>query len=193
MNTVLNPLPTVARHTQFIPTIRIVIIYENGGAALRAKTVLDAVADRFRDQFVFDIGLWSFDMLKLSRVRNIAMQEASESDLVFISIENDARIPAEVLYGITAWRPLEGEHPSTVALLWYDQGERAARIPVNYSDLRALAEKKGMSLFGGDMEWAEENIAAEVRKLAMRTAEGKPVTAFQHEQSYIEMEWGIND
>jgi hypothetical protein len=176
-----------------VPSIRVVIIYENGASALRAKTMLDRLAGTFRDQFVFDVESWSFDMLRHSCVKNMVMQDSSEADLVVVSIEEDVRIPSEVVYGMAIWHPLAAEHPSAVTLLCHHEGKESVSLPLEYASLRSLTERSGMHFYCGDAERAMESIDTEIKNFGTRAIRPLHAMAYGGGRSMDEVGWGIND
>jgi len=178
---------------QPLPPVRVVIIYESRAAATRAKAVLYHVAAPFSKEFNFAVEEWSFEMLRHSCVKNLVMQEISTADLVVVSVEHDARIPSEVVYGIMAWHPRADDTAPAVALLWHDEAEPAAEVPVEYLDLHSVAARNGMHLFYGGSKRAAENIDAEFKNFGGRAVRPLSSSGFASGRTLGEVGWGINE
>ena len=104
-------------------------------------------------------------MLRYSNLRDVALQELGEADLVVISLEDDARIPSEVINWISPQQVYDDDQPRGVVILWDREGENASELPIVCHSLRPLAKAKGLDLLYDGAEWAGENIGIEIRRV----------------------------
>jgi hypothetical protein len=150
---------------QTLPAFQIMVFYENADAATRAKGLLRGVMARFHDTLLFSHGEWSFDMLGFASMRNMALTEAGEADLLVISIDDADFIPEDLLNGLSALPRGERKTAPIMMLLWDDHHDDEHGMPTACDLLRTLAKERGMIFLCDGPDWAEEDIDAEIEKI----------------------------
>jgi site-specific recombinase XerC len=92
----------------------------------------------------FNQNLWSFDVLAIPEIRNIAASAAAVANIVILSMSGKKKLPAKVKEWIETWVWLiDRAHPVLVALFDSQNGERVSIRAY----LRNIAESKHIDFF----------------------------------------------
>jgi hypothetical protein len=194
MSKVLQNFTSGLRRPQTLPIIKAVTFYENRAVALRAKNVLDRVASAFCDEFVFSNEVWSFDTLRFASLRQDAMHEVGDADLVVISIRNDVQVPREILYGLGTWHRREDGNPPAAIILWDRQGKPVSEVVREQASFKAVAHQKGIDLLLEGSEAGGDNIDGVIgRKFRYRTSFPAHEMMDLADHPALDMHWGINE
>jgi len=78
------------------PAFDVVVIYDDTSAARRAMKFFSELVREFGDEFEFHRELWRFDWLESPKIRAAAVLESSVADLLIVSAQCDADLPAPV-------------------------------------------------------------------------------------------------
>ena len=62
-----------------------VVIYEDGSTGRRAKHFYDKFIHELEDECDFSLQLWSFQVLAIPEVRELAVESAAQADFVILS------------------------------------------------------------------------------------------------------------
>jgi hypothetical protein len=76
--------------------LNVAVIYENAAAGHRALALLANLNQRLHPEVSFKPSLWRFDLLDHPRVRAQASLAADRAELIFISVDQCAQLPAPV-------------------------------------------------------------------------------------------------
>jgi hypothetical protein len=77
-------------------TFDVVVVCDDRSAARRAMKFFNELVREFGDEFEFHCELWRFDWLDVPKIRAAAVLESSVADLLIISAQCDADLPAPV-------------------------------------------------------------------------------------------------
>lgn len=136
-----------AAETDTLPTLRIVILYEDHPAGWRAKHFCWRLARRLQDTMRFRHSLWRFDMLARPELKVMAEEHVLEADLVMITGCVDLALPAAVEKSLERWLAKKAFQDSALVALLDGSGDPAAtRAPVR-ERLRAIARAAHMEFF----------------------------------------------
>jgi hypothetical protein len=94
-----------------------VMAYEDVAVAKIAKEKWDYLAHTLKDGFDFDLRLWKFDILQIPELRDAAVNDATQAQLVFVATRGAGNLPSQVKEWIEEWLVLNGRAPHTTRLL----------------------------------------------------------------------------
>src|ERR1700751_5288260 len=127
------------------PKLAVVIIYEGRAAGRRAKYFYENLVRDLRGKYDVNLDLWSFPILAISQIGNLAVQVAAKADVVILSLRGDSKLPAEIGEWIETWPGLTADNdPALVVLVDRRQTSKACAT-VAY--LQKVADKAGIDLF----------------------------------------------
>ena len=122
-----------------------VIIYQDISAGRRAKHLYDWVIQELAGAYNPSLELWSFQVLALPEIGNLAAQAAAQADFVILSMRGKAPLSVQTRDWIERWSGRIYEYkPALVAL--FDQPKRwhrpaASTVPY----LRSVADSAGIN------------------------------------------------
>ncbi len=100
------------------PTFHVAIIYEDSRAGRRAKYFYDRIIQELEDECDFSLELWSFQVLALPQIGNLAAQAAAQADFVILSMHGKSQLSVQTKDWIVRWSGLIADcKPALVALL----------------------------------------------------------------------------
>ena len=178
-------------------TLKIVVISEDGAAAIRAQELSARLADQLRPACNLHFGHWSFAQLNQTPMRNRAAKEARAAGMIIFSAQRAVDLPVPVKNWIEDWSPRKrGSASAMVAMLAPEARTYRQTLPL-CSYLRATAGKCDMDFFSNESRGPE---------MPFLSAGGIPTS---HESHPVEMDapfqapglqyggsergWGIND
>jgi hypothetical protein len=85
------------------PTLHGVMAYEDVSIAKLAKEKWDHLVHMLQPGFDFELRLWKFDALRIPELRDIAVNDAVEAQLVFVVTQGAGELPFEVKVWIEQW------------------------------------------------------------------------------------------
>ena len=127
------------------PKLAVVIIYEGRAAGRRAKYFYENLVRDLRGKYDVNLDLWSFPILAISQIGNLASQVAAKADIVILSLRGDAEIPAEIREWIETWSQLIADNDPALVLLVVRHQTSKTCVAVDY--LQVVANKLGIDFF----------------------------------------------
>src|SRR5271166_3466415 len=95
-----------------------VVIYEDGSTGRRAKHFYDKLIHELEDECDSSLQLWSFQVLAIPEVRELAAESAAQADFVILSLHGKAGLPVDIREWIETWSKLIiGKGPALIALV----------------------------------------------------------------------------
>ena len=85
------------------PALNVVIAYEDLETGKRAMKTYDYLVEHLGDQCLFANQMWKFDVLAVSKLREIAAKDAAAADMIIISAHEGNQLPHEVKAWIERW------------------------------------------------------------------------------------------
>ena len=104
------------------PTVHGVMAYEDITIAKLAKEKWDYLVHTLQHGFDFKLRLWKFDALRIPELRDVAVNDAIQAQMVFVVTHGAGELPSEVKVWIEHW------------LAQMDQKRDAARLLTLLSD-----------------------------------------------------------
>ncbi len=129
------------------PTFYVVIIYQDSGAARRAKHFYDRVIQELEDECDFSLEPWSFQVLALPGIGNAAARAAAHADFVILSMHGKSQLSVQTKDWIVRWSGLIADcKPALVALL---DSRATGRVTVasTLDYLRKVADQENISFY----------------------------------------------
>src|SRR5262245_9062944 len=77
-------------------SVRVVIAYDNLDVARRAEAVYDRLTQRLEETFEFQQRLWRFDVLEEESLRDQAVRDAVDADIVIVAMKDSSDVPEAV-------------------------------------------------------------------------------------------------
>ena len=117
-------MQTMARHrspsssgSKVIPVFRAVIVYEDLGTAWLAKQAYDFLVANLTHEWRVTRQMWKFDLLCLPELRELAVEDAVQADVIVVSCRGDGELPADVRAWIEMWLSSRAQAVALIALL----------------------------------------------------------------------------
>lgn len=152
-------------------SFRILIAYDTPINALEAMRLADGMVGQLGEEFEIHRDLWRFDILTLPEIRDDAVRETLDADLVVIAADAERSLPVPVKDWLTAWaaRCVPGDG-ILVALLNVRLAMPAQAGELRFF-LRSYADQTGIELFcrefiksPGEVKGAAANFKQRVRQ-----------------------------
>ena len=89
------------------PSVKVILIYEGLAGLARANQVWCRMAARLGGKIVIETSAWNFALLRGARLRDQAVSQAAEADVVVISPGADNILPEQVTNWVETWPPGE--------------------------------------------------------------------------------------
>ena len=154
------------------PKLRVTILYETVDAGKRAKHLSDELAAGLSADQALELSLWSFRVLGIRDIRNLAASTAACADLVILSLGGKRSLSAPVQEWIEMWTWLIDGHPPAVVALFSEPGTESARIRAY---LRQAAASKKLRFFAPTSGAADCTASDGNRKAAMICSSSEPI------------------
>ena len=85
------------------PVLHVVMAYEDVSLAKLAKGKWDSLLKTVQDEFEVDLRLWKFDALQIPELREAAVKDAAEAEMVFVVTHGAGELPSPVKVWIEQW------------------------------------------------------------------------------------------
>lgn len=135
-------------HRDDEPIFKVVIVYEDVTTGRRAKLFYDKLIHELKNDCVFSLQLWSFQVLAIPEIRESAADSIAQADFVILSLHGKAGIPARMRLWIEAWSSqLPGRGPALIALVDKSM-EQNGQNALTLAYLRGVAQTNRAAFFG---------------------------------------------
>jgi hypothetical protein len=135
-------------HRDDEPIFKVVIVYEDVPTGRRAKLFYDKFIHELKNDCVFSLQLWSFQVLAIPEIRESAADSITQADFVILSLHGETGIPARMRQWIETWSSqISGRGPALIALVdksMAQDGQNA--LTLTY--LRGVAQTNRAAFFG---------------------------------------------
>jgi hypothetical protein len=130
------------------PIFKVVIIYEDLPTGRRAKLFYDKLINELKNECVFSLQLWSFQVLAIPEIRGSAADSITQADFVILSLHGKAGLPARMRQWIETWsRQIFDRGPALIALV--DKSMvRDGQNALTLAYLRGVAQTNRVAFFG---------------------------------------------
>jgi hypothetical protein len=151
------------------PVFNIVIAYEDFETGKHAKKTCDFLIEHLGGECQLSHQMWKFDVLAVTKLREMAVKDAVQADVIIVSAHGTSELPFEVKTWLESWLM---EKTRAIALVGLFDTEEYLENPAR-SYLAAVAKRAGVEFFAQPGLWPgesrEETLPAESRKYNGRT------------------------
>src|ERR1041385_735669 len=103
MHNTLSLTPMGTPDVEFSPSFSVVIAYEDFDTGKHAKKIYDYLAEHLKHEIQFTHQMWKFDVLAVSKLREMAAKDAVRADIIIVSAHGGADLPSEVKAWTEQW------------------------------------------------------------------------------------------
>ena len=134
------------------PPFNVLIAYEDFETGKHAKRTYDYLAENLGRECQLTNQMWKFDAFSIPKLREIAVRDATQADIIIISSHGDT-LPGYVDKWINSWLMQGSEALALVAL--FDRPESQFGVTSLKNYLADIARRAGMEFFAQPDEWPE--------------------------------------
>ena len=179
------------------PTFNVVIVYEDFETGKHAKRTYDFLVENLGRECQFSNQMWKFDVLSISKLREMAVKDAVQADVIIISSHGGDELPEPVKAWIESWLAERGTAMALVALFECSQDDWPRTRPIR-AYLEGIAGRGGMEFFSQSDGWPDHRRESGVRPLPFRrdpNVSGATLSTLAEllQQDLTFPHWGINE
>jgi hypothetical protein len=174
-------------------TMTAALVYEDLTTGMRARYVLESAALLLPGAPHFSIGMWRFDVLRMVRMREIALKAASVAVIVLLSGHGSRALPRAVMVWVNRWLECKSDQPCALVVSLDEKSRESASAAQMIFWLRAEAKAKDVAVFPrfGATPFLEGDPAIET---AHRLSQMRAATLENPKRwPDFHSEWGINE
>ena len=128
------------------PDFNILIAYEDFECGKQAKATYDFLVENLDADCQFTNTMWKFDVLGISKLREMAAKDATNADIVIIACKGHHRLPGEVKAWFESW--LEEKTNAIALVALFDSPELdAEQVEATRDYLASVAQRGRMEFF----------------------------------------------
>ena len=128
------------------PTFNVVIAYEDFATGKHAKKTYDYLVANLGHDCQFCNQMWKFEVLGISKLREMAAKDAAMADVIIISTHGNTDVSAEVKVWIESWLSQKTEAIALVAL-FDSPHENPTQTQAACNYLASVAKRANMEFF----------------------------------------------
>lgn len=171
------------------PALNVVIAYEDLETGKRAMKTYDYLVEHLGDQCLFANQMWKFDVLSVSKLRDIAAKDAAAADIIMIAAHEGNQLPREVKAWIELWLSYKTHASALVGLF----GTESVDNPVR-DYLAGVAKRAKIEFFCQPGLWPGRSEKHNSMDLARnRNEKTLSVLATIVKEQPMVSHWGINE
>ena len=171
------------------PALNVVIAYEDLETGKRAMKTYDYLVEHLGDQCLFANQMWKFDVLSVSKLREIAAKDAAAADIIMIAAHEGNQLPREVKAWIEQWLSYKTHASALVGLF----GTESVDNPVR-DYLAGVAKRANIEFFCQPGLWPGRTGRQNSIDLALsRNEKTLSVLANVIKEEPTISHWGINE
>ncbi len=175
------------------PAFKVIIVYEDFHSGLRAMQLYERLTKQLAHECRFPLNLWKCDILGIPPVAEFAADAAASADLVMISLDLDAKIPAKLKTWIETWAGRRIPMDAALVALF----NRESRPIGGFSSASAYlcdgASRGGMKFLAEaeELSGASEQPSVELVEPPIRKSVSTLETMASERNAYAH--WGLNE
>ena len=151
-----------------MPSLEVLILYEDYGTGLRAKRSLDLLPARFPAKAHWSTKLWRIELLSDPLLKEQAAREAAAADVLILSLHGRSTLPAGLREWLTCWLGHKPSRPCAMGvLLDAEQGGQGGKNPV-IACIQQVAAIAGSDFFYGFSEAPGSELNAAMEEIDQR-------------------------
>jgi hypothetical protein len=190
----LPPCPSNPLEFESNPVFNVLITYEDFETGKHAKRTYDFLVENLGRDCQMTNQMWKFDVLSIPKLREIAVRDATQADIVIIS-SHGLELPEQVGKWVESWL-MEGTGALALVAL-FDRPEPAASGSVSVREYLAGVAKRGhMEFFAQPDEWPGSNSQAEAFRLNAGSGVGERTLSTLADvvhRDVVTPRWGLNE
>lgn len=132
------------------PSFNVVTAYEDFETGKQAKKTCDFLAEHLGDECGINNQMWKFEVLAVTKLREMAANDAAAADIIFISARGTNPLPEEVKNWIELWLAKETSAIALVAL--FAEPDLCGGNPAR-AYLAEVARRGKMEFFAQPGQW----------------------------------------
>jgi hypothetical protein len=136
----------------FNPGFNVVIAYEDFETGKHAKKTYDFLVENLGHDCPFSNQMWKFDVLNIPKLREMAVRDATQADIVLISSHGRGDLPDAVKSWIDCWLA-EPRNAIALVALFACPREETARTRVIRAYLASVAKQGKIEFFAQPDDW----------------------------------------
>ncbi len=135
------------------PPFQLLTVYEDSAAGTRANDLWVRLAIELKPRLEIANDVWKFELLSHAQLRNYAAAEAATADIIMLSAQGDAELPAHVNAWLDTWLARKGRRPFALVALLSQDALRPGVPPRLGVRLRWLAKTGHLDFFCKTGDW----------------------------------------
>ena len=174
------------------PSFKVVIAYEDLEAGKHAKRTYDFLTQNLGTECEFSNQMWKFDVLGISKLREIAAKDAAVADVLMISSRGDLGLPTGVKVWIESWLA-QGTRAIALVALFHPGFENSRTVRAYLAD---VARRGGLGFFAQPDQWpGNDNFIDEFTVRWQQTCNEKAPVPLRYAEPLVEPapRWGLNE
>jgi hypothetical protein len=151
MERTLTFLPSDSTEAESTPAFKVLIAYEDFVTGKHAKRTYDFLHKNLARECNLTNQMWKFDVLSIPKLREIAVKDAVEADIIVISSHGD-QLPEHVTKWIESWL-IEGTNALALVALFEGTEDSLGGPLATRSYLDDVAQRGRIEFFAQPDEW----------------------------------------
>lgn len=173
------------------PVFQTLVLYEDFAAGRRATDTCNLLMARLGDEFELRCSMWKFEVLRNSKLSEIAAREATEADIIIVATHGSSPLPSEVTAWVDAWLPGRGAHPAALVAVVNSAFQSKDRSSATFDYLRSVAAAANMDFLGQVTAFARNDYA--LPDFPLRAETGTTLPSDSPRWNAADRHWGINE
>ncbi|MBC8094741.1 MAG: hypothetical protein H7Y43_02905 [Akkermansiaceae bacterium] len=186
MQNTLSFLPLTPAESGVNSTFNVVIGYEDFETGKHGKKTFDFLVENLGEECQYNNQMWKFDVLAVSKLREMAAKDAAVADIVIVSAHGKNDLPKEVKAWLELWVTQKIRAIALVGL--FDKEDYADNPACSY--LAGIAERAHIDFFSQPGLWPKEDYPAAGFKQSSKSLSAL-IGLAPHEGDVSH--WGINE
>jgi hypothetical protein len=192
-NTLPPPFGTPEPETN--PIFNVVIAYDDFESGKHGRTTYDFLRENLGDDCTFANQMWKFDVLNIPKLREAAVRDALQADLIIIACHGQGDLPEGVKSWLEAWSKQQHNAIALVALFACPAEEAAFTLGTR-TYLSEMARRGGVEFFAQPDEWPGHSGSEKSFPFTRQINVGAPAFSALAETGRRDLSfprWGINE
>jgi len=170
----------------------LVVAYADRATRARALQLYDHLAGQLLDDYDFKCAWWKFDHLGDPALREHAVDDAADANMIVLSVQGQKDLPALGKAWIEDWLPRRDNRKSAlVALVAADEPEAANQGLISY--LQSVARVARMDFFTHAFGQEKRAATVAMERLTARASIVTPMLEEILQRRIPAPRWGINE
>jgi len=170
----------------------LVVAYEDGATRARALQLYHHLAGQLLDDYDFKCAWWKLEHLGEPALREHAVDDAAEANMIVLSVRNKKELPAIGKTWIEGWLPRrENRKSALVALVASESPESGDPALINY--LQSVARLAHMDFFQHAFGQEKQTADPAMEQVQARASVVTPMLEEILNRRTSALRWGINE